>query len=155
MPTLPTARHGLGAVASGNRIYVLAGGPTPGGSQSALNEVVLRGRGNPSDPFSQDTREKFQLADEVHQLLIEFLHFVHHHSMPALFQADNTRAGDTPVHRLRQVEGADFILRAMKDASRHFDLAHVLPAIGVPEFHKTHGGGVGRCLHSQAVEPVP
>ena len=42
-----TARHGLGAVASHNQIYVLAGDPTPGGSQSALNEVVLRGRGNP------------------------------------------------------------------------------------------------------------
>ena len=38
---MPTPRHGLSAVAMGNRIYVLAGGPTPGGSQSARNEVFI------------------------------------------------------------------------------------------------------------------
>jgi len=36
---MPTARHGLGAVAVGERIYVVSGGPTPGGSASARNEV--------------------------------------------------------------------------------------------------------------------
>jgi hypothetical protein len=41
LPPLPTARHGLAAVAVGNRIYVLAGGPTPGGSASSLNEVFI------------------------------------------------------------------------------------------------------------------
>ncbi|MCH7621494.1 MAG: galactose oxidase, partial [Chloroflexi bacterium] len=41
MPPLPTARHGLGAVALGQRIYALAGGPTPGGSSSAINEVLI------------------------------------------------------------------------------------------------------------------
>lgn len=41
MPPLPTARHGLGAVALGDRIYALAGGPTPGGSSSAINEVFI------------------------------------------------------------------------------------------------------------------
>ena len=41
MPSLPTARHGLAAVAVGGRIYVLAGGTTPGGSRSALNEVFI------------------------------------------------------------------------------------------------------------------
>ena len=41
LPPLPTARHGLAAVAVGNRIYVLAGGPTPSGSASALNEVFI------------------------------------------------------------------------------------------------------------------
>ncbi|MBI4338079.1 MAG: galactose oxidase [Chloroflexi bacterium] len=41
MPPMPTARHGLGAVALGDRIYTLAGGPTPGGSQSPLNEVFI------------------------------------------------------------------------------------------------------------------
>ena len=32
------ARHGLGAAAIGDAIYVVAGGPTPGGSQSPANE---------------------------------------------------------------------------------------------------------------------
>ena len=41
MPPLPTARHGLGAVTLGNRIYTLAGGTTPGGSSSAANEVLI------------------------------------------------------------------------------------------------------------------
>ena len=36
---MPTPRHGLGAVALGDRIYVLAGGDTPGGSATALNEA--------------------------------------------------------------------------------------------------------------------
>ncbi|MCH8350282.1 MAG: galactose oxidase, partial [Chloroflexi bacterium] len=40
-PGLPTARHGHAAVALGQRIYVLAGGPTPGGSQSSQNEVYI------------------------------------------------------------------------------------------------------------------
>ena len=41
MPRLPTARHGLGAVALGDRVYAQAGGPTPGGSSSARNEVFI------------------------------------------------------------------------------------------------------------------
>jgi len=41
LPPLPAARHGLAAVAVGNLIYVLASGPTPGGSASALNEVFV------------------------------------------------------------------------------------------------------------------
>ncbi|MCH8961243.1 MAG: hypothetical protein IH820_07925 [Bacteroidetes bacterium] len=47
MPPLPTARHGLGALALRGRIYVLAGGPTPGGSQSSGNEafILLRAEG--------------------------------------------------------------------------------------------------------------
>ena len=36
---MPTARHGLGAAAVGGRIFVISGGPRPGGSYSALNEV--------------------------------------------------------------------------------------------------------------------
>lgn len=38
---MPTARHGIGAVALGNRIYVMAGGVRPGGSSSPLNEVFI------------------------------------------------------------------------------------------------------------------
>ena len=38
-PYLPTPRHGLAAVAGPDgALYVLAGGPTPGGSASAANE---------------------------------------------------------------------------------------------------------------------
>ena len=33
--------HGLAAVALGDRIYVLAEGPSPGGCQSDLNEVLI------------------------------------------------------------------------------------------------------------------
>jgi hypothetical protein len=35
---MPSPRHGLAAVTLGDAIYVLAGGPTPGGSESALNQ---------------------------------------------------------------------------------------------------------------------
>jgi hypothetical protein len=38
---MPTASHGLGAVALSNRIYVMAGGTTPGGSSSGYNEVFI------------------------------------------------------------------------------------------------------------------
>jgi len=38
---LPTPRHGLGVAAVGNRIYVVAGGPKPGLSVSAVNEVLV------------------------------------------------------------------------------------------------------------------
>ncbi len=38
---LPTPRHGLGVAAVGNRIYVVAGGPKPGLSVSAINEVLV------------------------------------------------------------------------------------------------------------------
>jgi hypothetical protein len=38
---MPTARHGLGAVAVGGRVYVVSGGPTPGGSASSRNEIFL------------------------------------------------------------------------------------------------------------------
>jgi len=36
---MPTARHGLGAATIGNKIYVIAGGPKPGGSRSTVDEV--------------------------------------------------------------------------------------------------------------------
>jgi hypothetical protein len=36
---MPTARHGMGAIAFNSLIYVLAGGQTSGGSGSTLNEV--------------------------------------------------------------------------------------------------------------------
>ena len=36
---MPTARHGLGAAVLGKKVYVLSGGPTPGGSYSSANEV--------------------------------------------------------------------------------------------------------------------
>jgi hypothetical protein len=42
---MPTARHGLGAIAVDGRIYVIAGGPTPGGSTSSsallANEIFI------------------------------------------------------------------------------------------------------------------
>jgi hypothetical protein len=38
---MPTARHGLGAAAVAGRIYVISGGPTPGDSVSAANEIFL------------------------------------------------------------------------------------------------------------------
>jgi N-acetylneuraminic acid mutarotase len=39
-PDLPTPRHGLGVVAFQGRLYALAGGPTPGGSASAVVEIL-------------------------------------------------------------------------------------------------------------------
>jgi hypothetical protein len=39
-PDLPTPRHGLGVVEHQGRLYVLAGGPTPGGSASAAVEIL-------------------------------------------------------------------------------------------------------------------
>lgn len=36
---MPTARHGLGAVAIANSIYVISGGPKPGATFSSVNEV--------------------------------------------------------------------------------------------------------------------
>lgn len=41
MAPLPTARHGLGSAVIQGRIYVISGGPTPGGSFSDLNEVFI------------------------------------------------------------------------------------------------------------------
>jgi hypothetical protein len=38
---MPTARHGLGAAALGQSIYVIAGGPKPGASFSSVNEVFM------------------------------------------------------------------------------------------------------------------
>lgn len=38
---MPTARHGLVAVANDNKIYVIGGGPNPGGSSSSANEIFL------------------------------------------------------------------------------------------------------------------
>jgi N-acetylneuraminic acid mutarotase len=40
LPDLPTPRHGLGVVAFGNKIYVLAGGTTPGLAVSSANESL-------------------------------------------------------------------------------------------------------------------
>jgi hypothetical protein len=36
---MPTARHGLAAVAVDDKVYVIGGGPEPGGSQTNLNEI--------------------------------------------------------------------------------------------------------------------
>src|SRR5262249_34624544 len=38
---MPTARHGVGAAAVAGRIYVVSGGPTPGDSVSAANEIFV------------------------------------------------------------------------------------------------------------------
>jgi hypothetical protein len=38
---MPTARHGLGAAAVAGRIYVISGGPMPGASASAANEIFV------------------------------------------------------------------------------------------------------------------
>ncbi|HSS65386.1 MAG TPA: kelch repeat-containing protein, partial [Gammaproteobacteria bacterium] len=38
-PPMPTPRHGLGAAVLNGRVYVIGGGPTPGGSYSSANEV--------------------------------------------------------------------------------------------------------------------
>ena len=38
---MPTARHGLGAAAVAGSIYVVSGGPTPGDSVSAANEIFV------------------------------------------------------------------------------------------------------------------
>jgi hypothetical protein len=40
LPDLPTPRHGLGVVALGGRVYVVAGGPRPGLSVSGANEYL-------------------------------------------------------------------------------------------------------------------
>jgi hypothetical protein len=40
LPPMPTARHGLGVVAVGTTIHVIAGGPTPGLSVSAAHEAL-------------------------------------------------------------------------------------------------------------------
>jgi hypothetical protein len=36
---MPTARHGAAAV--GSRIFVISGGPRPGGTSSAANEIFV------------------------------------------------------------------------------------------------------------------
>ena len=38
---MPTARHGLGAGVVAGRVYVISGGPTPGASASAANEIFV------------------------------------------------------------------------------------------------------------------
>jgi non-specific serine/threonine protein kinase len=40
-PDLPTPRHGLAVVAVGRNVYALTGGPTPGGSQTAVCEALI------------------------------------------------------------------------------------------------------------------
>ena len=37
--SMPTARHGLASVTIDNDIYVVGGGPRPGGSQTDLTEI--------------------------------------------------------------------------------------------------------------------
>jgi N-acetylneuraminic acid mutarotase len=39
-PDLPTPRHGIGVVAVGRTVYVMSGGPTPGGSQTPISEAL-------------------------------------------------------------------------------------------------------------------
>ena len=36
---MPTARHGLTAVSEDDKIYIIGGGPQPGGSQTNSNEI--------------------------------------------------------------------------------------------------------------------
>jgi N-acetylneuraminic acid mutarotase len=40
LPNLPTARHGLGVVAAGRKVYVIGGGTSPGLSVSSANEFL-------------------------------------------------------------------------------------------------------------------
>src|SRR6266542_1407042 len=40
LPDLPTPRHGIGVVAVGRTVYVMSGGPTPGGSQTPVCEAL-------------------------------------------------------------------------------------------------------------------
>jgi galactose oxidase-like protein/Kelch motif protein len=40
LPDLPTPRHGIGVVAVGTTVYVMTGGPTPGGSQTPVSEAL-------------------------------------------------------------------------------------------------------------------
>lgn len=40
LPDLPTPRHGVGVVAVGRTVYVMTGGPTPGGSQTPISEAL-------------------------------------------------------------------------------------------------------------------
>jgi N-acetylneuraminic acid mutarotase len=40
LPDLPNPRHGIGVVAVGRTIYVMTGGPTPGGSQTPISEAI-------------------------------------------------------------------------------------------------------------------
>ncbi len=40
LPDLPTPRHGIGVVAVGRTVYVMSGGPTPGGSQTPVSEAI-------------------------------------------------------------------------------------------------------------------
>jgi hypothetical protein len=46
MTPMPTARHGLGSAVVQGRIYVISGGPTPGGSFSDVNELFAPPSGN-------------------------------------------------------------------------------------------------------------
>ena len=41
LPPMPTSRHGLGAASIGRDIHVIAGGRTPGGSYSNLQEIYI------------------------------------------------------------------------------------------------------------------
>src|SRR5437773_7189096 len=40
LPDLPTPPHGIGVVAVGGTVYVMSGGPTPGGSQTPVSEAL-------------------------------------------------------------------------------------------------------------------
>jgi N-acetylneuraminic acid mutarotase len=40
LPDLPTPRHGIGVVAVGRTVFVMSGGPTPGGSQTPISEAL-------------------------------------------------------------------------------------------------------------------
>jgi N-acetylneuraminic acid mutarotase len=40
LPDLPTPRHGIGVVAVGRTVYVMTGGPAPGGSQTPVSEAL-------------------------------------------------------------------------------------------------------------------
>jgi non-specific serine/threonine protein kinase len=40
LPDLPTPRHGIGVAAVARTVYVMTGGPTPGGSQTSISEAI-------------------------------------------------------------------------------------------------------------------
>jgi hypothetical protein len=50
---MPTGRHGLGSAVVGGRIFVIAGGPKPGGSFSNANEAFTPPRDGPETKTTQ------------------------------------------------------------------------------------------------------
>src|SRR5438552_2881 len=55
-PDLPTPRHGIGAVAVEGTVYVMSGGPTPGGSQTPYPRHSISRRSDPPNSRRVDSR---------------------------------------------------------------------------------------------------